>query len=471
MKFADRFNELMTQLNTNPTGLSEYCDIDRTSISRFRSGARTPKSSGKALPKLAKGIYVYADKQGLLPVLCDTIGCEHNASYNEIKQSIYEYLFDDISTDDSLDDVNVLYPHFARRLDYIMRLIPISNVELSNILHIDASLISRYRSGKRLPSNKGSSNIANHLVDSLYELVVKGDYTQTVAEHIGIDTCDFNVSSFGDWLLLDESANADVEFIRDLLMRYDSYDKQSGVILPSYEELFGNEKIDDGPSIYYGVKGLQEAVIRFLRRAVEADDKRTLLLYSDHDMSWITDNKSFQVRWAVLMNECVKKGIRIKIIHNINRSHDEMKKAIMSWLPLYLSGMVEAFCFKKQAILRFAHTLFLCPDYDAISAFTARGIDESELMFNYYTDARSLNSLKASYHKMMTDSISIVQSYTSYDFTEDDAVILDGNPFTNITIYIYSDHVFFYSKRNPKLIFRFSHPLLCKAFKEFALLF
>lgn len=466
--FNYRFNTLMNELNATLISLAECSGLDRSNISRFRSGARIPKSTGSTALKLADGFYTLALQNDTISILCKIINCDENESSKEIKQSILTYLFEETSKENSSDNSKVAYAHFADRLDLIMRQIPISNSELSNLLHIDASLISRYRNGERNPSNKGPSNIASALVDMLYERILNSNSLEIIAKHINIDINEFDKDAFAFWLLKTNEERTNIAFVENLLKQYDSYDKQSGYALPTYEDIFANEKIDDGPSIYYGISGLQSAVIRFLRNVIESGDNKELLLYSDFNQDWITRDKSFQTKWIILMNECVKKGIRIKIIHNINRDFDEMKKAIQSWLPLYMSGMVESYYFKKQMVPRFNHTIFLCPGYDAISGFCARNTNNDEVIFNYYTNKKSLDCCMTSYHKMMMECNPIIQSYTSYDFEKNNAIILDGNPFTNIAIYIFSDQILFYSKKNPDLIFRFSHPLLCRAFNEYA---
>ena len=123
----------------------------------------------------------------------------------------------------------------------------------------------------------------------------------------------------------------------------------------------------DDRNVYNGVSGLQDAVIRFLIMVCESKGQE-MLLYSDQDMAWMMGPEDFCLKWAMLMKYCVKSGIRIRIIHNIDRSPREMDMAIKSWLPLYMSGMVEPYYSEAVKDVRFFHTLFVCPGVAAIEA-------------------------------------------------------------------------------------------------------
>ena len=63
--------------------------------------------------------------------------------------------------------------------------------------------------------------------------------------------------------------------------------------------------------------------------------EKDLYLFSDQNIDWITADKAFQQKWMSLMIQCVTSGVKIHIIHNIERNLTEIGEAIRSWLPLY----------------------------------------------------------------------------------------------------------------------------------------
>ena len=142
-----------------------------------------------------------------------------------------------------------------------------------------------------------------------------------------------------------------------------------------------------------------EGVIRFLASAIETDAKE-LLLYSDENIDWITADRNFQMAWAGLMAICVKKGIRIKIIHNIERSTSEMIDAIRSWFPLYMSGMIEPYYCTLRNGQRFSHTVCVCPNVACIESGLMNGNIETNL-YHYHTDKVHLEYYENRYHNLL----------------------------------------------------------------------
>lgn len=118
----------------------------------------------------------------------------------------------------------------------------------------------------------------------------------------------------------------------------------------------------------------------------------TLLLYSEEDMLWLTEDPEFVAEWKFLMSQIIAKGNKIKIIHTVNRSLDEMLSAIIQWLPLYMSGAIESYYYPKHRDGLFKRTLFLAPDTAAVVS-SAIGAS-SENTANYlFTDKSILFSL------------------------------------------------------------------------------
>lgn len=124
-------------------------------------------------------------------------------------------------------------------------------------------------------------------------------------------------------------------------------------------------------------------------------------------MDWMTGNQDYRMKWMRLMASCAKSGIRIRIIHNIDRVFNEMSDAIISWLPLYMTGMVESFYCKKPGGSRFTHSLYICPGHSAIEAFHVSGT-ECAGIYHYHTEKETLNILGSEYEKLLAASSPLV---------------------------------------------------------------
>lgn len=114
------------------------------------------------------------------------------------------------------------------------------------------------------------------------------------------------------------------------------------------------------------------------------------------------------------MCHCIKSGVQIKIIHNINRDSREMIKSIESWLPLYMSGMIQPYYCKKKPDNRFSNTLFLCPGIACIEATHVRNF-ENEGVYNYHTQAERLELLKKEFLGLLYDCEPLLQIFTEND--------------------------------------------------------
>ena len=45
---------------------------------------------------------------------------------------------------------------------------------------------------------------------------------------------------------------------------------------------------------------------------------------------------------------CLKKGLHLNIIHNLDRPFNEMMLGLESWIPIYMTGQVSPFYYKNN---------------------------------------------------------------------------------------------------------------------------
>ncbi len=159
---------------------------------------------------------------------------------------------------------------------------------------------------------------------------------------------------------------------------------------------------------YVGTEGLRSAVVRFL--VDSAREGGELLLYSDEPMGWMSGDRAYFALWASLMVACVQNGVRIKIIHNVDRVGPEMVDAIHGWIPLYMSGLIEPYVFRKPRNARFYHTLFLRPSGAAIQSFFPVEAGEDRL-YDYITAEDHLAVLEKSYKAMLSHASPFLKTY------------------------------------------------------------
>ncbi|MCR5106567.1 MAG: hypothetical protein K6B28_00230, partial [Lachnospiraceae bacterium] len=411
---SENLNLLLNTIGASNVTIADYAGFDRTNISRIRSGKRTPAQSSSTTGKLVEGIYLFLDDRNELSKLCSITGTVPGSSAEAIKSELTEWLYrdttetsftkDTVTTNDKKNNRTKKYLTFSERLDAVMTLTDLTNIRLSQLIHIDTSLISRYRNGMRSPQN--NPDIAKLLSHTLYERIIKRDLLKEISLIMEIHEEDIYEELFHLWLYDNKDIHDNVIFLANQLL--ESFDSLPTVL--DKEQSFGNAEIPfipkDSRQKYTGNKGLCDAVLRFLH-SVLLNNTKELFLYSDEDQSWLMSDRSFLGKWASLMRNCVNNGTNIYIIHNIDRGPEELSQAITSWLPLYLSGRIESFYFRKSDNNRFSHTFFLAPGLACIEGFHVAGT-ESEGIYNYYTDHNDLKILENEFAKMMTHAKKLV---------------------------------------------------------------
>ena len=132
------------------------------------------------------------------------------------------------------------------------------------------------------------------------------------------------------------------------------------------QSLQGVEAPTAAVSIYYGIDGKRKAAVLALNAVLALRQPATLLLFSDEETSWMTEDPAFAKQWAELMFQVIARGHRMKVIHTINRRFDEMLSAIGQWMPLYMTGGIEPFYYPKMRDGVFRRTLFIAPETVAL---------------------------------------------------------------------------------------------------------
>ena len=130
MSFVSTLNEYCTLLDCSSKDLAEHSGVSPSTLSRYRSGRRTPSYDGESVRKLAAGIVAIAQERGI-----DEVGDEDQVAA------------------ELLLGLNHSSTTFSRRLDALMRTLQVSNVEMAKEVAVDPSYLSRIRNGRRSPAD------------------------------------------------------------------------------------------------------------------------------------------------------------------------------------------------------------------------------------------------------------------------------------------------------------------------------
>ena len=425
MVFKDKLNLLMETLDASGTQIAAFAGFDRSNISHFRRGSKTPKPSGRTARKLVLGLCRYAESKGMKETLCSIAGTSPDLSEDvlcrELSGWLFEGLLDPAADKNSAGGTGrvIAFQSFADRLDAAMTLASLSNIRLSQMICVDASLISRYRSGERSP--RSNPDLAAQISEILWQRIQKNEKMPELLQLMHTPGGEVSENEFANWLCqFDTPIDSGASSAEKLLKKFDSYSAE---------------------------------------------------------ISFPTGDQEFLMKWAALMSACVKNGVRIRIIHNIDRNLQEMSDAITSWLPLYMSGMIESFYSRKKNDGKFTHTLFLCPGYACINAWHVAGAEACGI-YHYDTDPKILSFLESSFQELLAFSLPLVRIIpASADHLYGGTILLkDGkgsetridSPLKNMMITISQDDVLVTRATDPHISFHFTHPLMYLAFRAYA---
>lgn len=167
--FKDKIQQLLNCLEIVDANFAAKAGVDRSLISRLKTGQRIPKPDSNSLTKIIDTIYSLALENNKLHDLYELMGQPGLQDGQSVKNKILEFLYSDIKLDDRNETHR--YDNFSHRLDQVMQSLGLSNVRLAKIINIDPSLISRFRRGERTP--RSNKQLMLEISNSLYSYTVK----------------------------------------------------------------------------------------------------------------------------------------------------------------------------------------------------------------------------------------------------------------------------------------------------------
>ena len=405
---SDRITALFSLLQCTNTDVARFAGCSSGNISKLKTGNREVKPTSRSILSLAEGVYGYADYENLLPVLAALCGVEITDRETLIPALIgWLYETREVAlpsravTPKSKQAMARQRQTFGERLDRAMTLLSLSNGQLASLLNMDASMVSRYRAGLYTP--QGNDRLSKRLTSILLGRAEKKCLLPELEKLCGVPPGTIDEESMSQWLY--EAAEEDATELAQRLLR-------------SLEAFTPGRSLSSEPpalppietaSCYWGAAGLRSAVVRFLSDAARQGGE--LLLYSDESMDWMAGNRDYFVLWASLMAACAKNGVKIKIIHNVDRPGSEMIDAICGWFPLYISGMIEPYVFTRPRNARFCHTLFLHTGKACIHAFFPTGA--ADRWYDYLTEKPKLEALEREYEAMLSTASPFLKTYSA----------------------------------------------------------
>ena len=327
MKFNEILNKYLDELNCTSKTLSNVSGISNSVISRYRNGQRVPSCDSTQVVNIANAIEKIS-----------------NGKYNG--KEVLKQFNNCINQKDSFD-----YSSFSKNLKEISECLHINTNDMAKYIIFDPSHISRIKAGKTRPSDPidFTKKVSSYIVYKYNDDISKKELSLLLkcnVEDLKEKTNFFNLVF--KWLSKSTEENKD-DKIEKFLNNMDNFDLNDYIKAIKFDELkipfvpFYHIKNKD----YYGLEEMKKGELDFFKAVVLSKNKEDVFMCSDMPMEDMAKDVDFGKKWMFAIALCLKKGLHLNVIHNLDRPFNEMMLGLESWIPIYMTGQVSPFYFKE----------------------------------------------------------------------------------------------------------------------------
>lgn len=386
MDFKTELNNYIKKLNCTSKEIATKANLSETVISRYKNGTRTPSISGDEIKSLANAISIIASYKNI------------NLSYDDVLNN----LIISINNNDKFN-----YDNFSKNFNDLIVIMKININDMAKYINFDASHISRIRYSKAKPSipNEFCNKVCNYVINKFNDTKSKEKLTNFL-------NCDINISDnklfnvLYDFLtknvIIDKKDN---NYINDFLTNLDKFDLNDFIKAIKFDEL----KVPNIPfykaktKSYYGIEEMKRGELDFFKATVLSKDTEDIFMCSDMPMEDMAEDISFGKKWMFGIAMCLKKGLHLNIIHNLDRPFNEMMLGLESWIPIYMTGSVSPYYLKNFSDNVYNHLNYTSGSViltgECINSYHNKGkyyLTSNSKEINYYKEKTKLLLKKAS---------------------------------------------------------------------------
>ena len=330
--FYEKLNKYIYLIGCTGKEIAEFSGLSAATVSRYRSGERTPKNNSDDFSALCRAISELAVKNGI-----------PKCNLSEITSKLQK----------ALSEENFNHESMRKKLNILFDALSVNVSELAKSLKFDASYISRIRSGQRRAADP--EKFAYEV--SLYILARFPKSRETVCT---VTKCkEFSASSVASWLT-DGSEIPDDEYNASAFLRkLDEFDLNEYISSVKFDKI----KVPTAPfsfpklRIYRGLEKMKCGELDFLRATALSKSRKRVFMYSDMPMDDMAKDRDFVKKYMMGLAFMLKKGLHLDVVHCLNRPFSELLLGLEGWIPLYMTGQISPFYLKNAESRVFGHFL------------------------------------------------------------------------------------------------------------------
>ena len=339
MTFSEILNDYLHELNATRAALARASGVSDSALSRYCTGEREPAYNGAQMEKLAARIAALAEERG----------ADHP------KEAVLDALNAVVRP-----GLQIEYDVFLFNLKALLKTLDVRGVSLARACAYDPSHISKVLSGQRRPGNIGefTANIAGYLSR---RYTAEADIAAIAAllgcEKDELTHADARYAAIVQWLGSNRTRAEDS--IGRFLQNVDSFDLNAYIRAIHFDKM----RLPTIPfqlpttKIYTGTAEMMESELDFIRATVLSRSMEDCVLYSDMPIKEMADDPEFAKKWLAGMAMMLKKGLRLKIIHDVYRPFPEMMLGLEGNIPMYMTGQIEPYYLPGAQGRVFSHLL------------------------------------------------------------------------------------------------------------------
>ena len=283
---------------------------------------------------------------------------------------------------------------FSEKLSALMNILNVSNKTLATALHVDASLISRWRTGSRIPKNEDYIHLLSHYLAMHAEdyqklsVIMLMDLPSSVATDRELDL----TRLIFEWLSMqpDKGMRGSSDAVERFLRQADRIHINVSLPVQNYYSYSPRGEMQSYES-FFGLQGMRDATFKLMSMLLACDEPQIMYMFSDQSLAWLNDDAQYDQVWRDITMRCLKKGHKICVIHSVVRNYYEMFTIIERWLALYMTGQVETYYCPRHLSNVHVQTLNIIPGIAAIISSDFVGC-ENTAEFRLVTTKEPLNA-------------------------------------------------------------------------------
>lgn len=367
--------------------------------------------SASFISKIRRGVKVPAANSGIYKAIFDAL--DDLLSEDQIRELRHQYQLswdrDSFCSWISEEETRPL-SRFSFCLCKLMEFFDLQNNTLARAVNFDPSLISKYRTGRRVPDE--DSGVGKLISGYFAKQAIKEGREREIMELMGcpdkeIKTVEQIEAEILSWMLGNELDAQLTDKIFHMMQEY-HYPKEQ---LKHFSGLLQGVDMPYHPFLKKrGNEGLREQVLLFLGLCAKSKEPMVLKLFSSQSMDWMLEDPQFFEMWRALMLMVLECGHKIIIVHNVERTVQELLSAVEGWLPLHLSGNIESYYYTASTAKSFSNTIFVSSGRFAVYGNGIADLEE-ETEFYFIKENQSIERLETAFEDIINYSQKLLKTF------------------------------------------------------------